>query len=158
MIFDSPWETVAQAVWRKYPNKFNPSVSAVDVADRHVKDGVLHSERIMASKWSIARWIEGIIGSHSAAYSQEFSQVDPKNRTFTLQVKNLSLGNCLSLREKLVYKAHDEEPHKTHFHMEQHVTVFGIPLSSYLENTMADAVRSNSAKGRLVSCIFERLN
>ncbi|CAG0880056.1 unnamed protein product [Cyprideis torosa] len=149
VTFDSPWETVAQAVWRKYPNKFNPCVVATDVVDRYVEKGILHSERVVTSKFPVPGWVEAIIGTHSAAFSHEISQVDPKKRSFSMQVKNLSLGACLELRERLTYDADQNDSNKTHFHMEQYVTVFGVPLSSYLEDSLVETVRNNSVKGKL---------
>lgn len=58
MLFFSshPWETVAQASWRKYPNPMNPNVVAVDVLERDVKNGILHSRRLLSSKWVFPGW------------------------------------------------------------------------------------------------------
>lgn len=55
-----PWETVATAAWRKYPNPMNPAVIGTDVIEREVKDGVLHTHRIVSSKWGFPRWAQAV--------------------------------------------------------------------------------------------------
>jgi hypothetical protein len=47
---------VAQASWRKYPNPMNPNVVAIDVLERDVKNGILHSRRLLSSKWVFPGW------------------------------------------------------------------------------------------------------
>lgn len=55
-----PWETVTQAAWRKYPNPISQGVIGTDVVDRKVVDGVLHSHRIVSSKWFIPQWAQRV--------------------------------------------------------------------------------------------------
>lgn len=56
-----PWETVAQAAWRKYPNPMNPAVIGTDVVERDIVDGVLHTHRLVSSKWYFPRWAQAVI-------------------------------------------------------------------------------------------------
>jgi len=62
-IFRHPWNTVVQAVWRKYPNKYNPAVVGLDVIDRQIdkKTGVLKSHRLMQTKWGLPDWSSAVI-------------------------------------------------------------------------------------------------
>lgn len=56
-----PWETVAQAAWRKYPNPMVPSVIGADVIDRKVVDGVLHTHRlVVSSQWGFPKWAQAV--------------------------------------------------------------------------------------------------
>lgn len=55
-----PWETVAQAAWRKYPNPMNPAVIGTDVVDRKIVDGVLHTHRLVGSTWYLPRWTQSV--------------------------------------------------------------------------------------------------
>ncbi|KMQ95100.1 atpase wrnip1 [Lasius niger] len=56
-----PWETVAQAAWRKYPNPMVPSVIGADVIDRKVVDGVLHTHRLVVStQWGFPKWTQAL--------------------------------------------------------------------------------------------------
>lgn len=58
--FSHPWETVATAAWRKYPNPHNPAVVGTDVVDREVVDGVLHTHRLVSSKWYFPSWAQTV--------------------------------------------------------------------------------------------------
>lgn len=55
-----PWETVAQAAWRKYPNPMSPGVIGTDVVERSVVDGVLHTHRLVSTKWYFPRWAQAV--------------------------------------------------------------------------------------------------
>lgn len=59
-IYSHPWETVAQAAWRKYPNPMNPAVIGTDVVERKVVDGVLITHRLVSSKWFFPRWAQAV--------------------------------------------------------------------------------------------------
>lgn len=59
-VYSHPWETVAQAAWRKYPNPMNPAVIGTDVVDRKVVDGVLHTHRLVSSKWGFPGWAQSV--------------------------------------------------------------------------------------------------
>jgi PRELI-like family len=54
--YSHPWETVAQAAWRKYPNPMNTAVIGTDVVERSVVDGVLHTHRLVSSRWYFPSW------------------------------------------------------------------------------------------------------
>lgn len=58
--FSHPWETVAHAAWRKYPNPMNPAVIGTDVVDRKVVDGVLHTHRLVSSTWYFPTWAQSV--------------------------------------------------------------------------------------------------
>lgn len=58
--YSHPWETVAQAAWRKYPNPMNPAVIGTDVIERKVIDGVLVTHRLVSSKWFFPRWAQAV--------------------------------------------------------------------------------------------------
>ncbi|VDN38992.1 unnamed protein product [Gongylonema pulchrum] len=53
-----PWDKVANAAWRKYPNPMNCAVSGIDVLrQQSLGDGSLRSERIIQSRFSIPTWV-----------------------------------------------------------------------------------------------------
>ena len=53
-IFSYCWEDVTKAAFRKYPNRFNPNVTGVDVLKRYVDEqGRLHSMRMIISSFSM---------------------------------------------------------------------------------------------------------
>lgn len=60
IYFSHPWETVAQAAWRKYPNPMNTAVIGTDVVERRVVDGILHTQRLVSSKWLFPAWAQPV--------------------------------------------------------------------------------------------------
>lgn len=59
-LHSHPWETVTQAAWRKYPNPISQGVIGTDVVERQVVDGVLHTHRLVQSKWFIPKWAQKV--------------------------------------------------------------------------------------------------
>ena len=86
------WDTVVQAVWRKYPNPLNPSVIGIDILDRSVcpQTSVMHTHRLISCKWGLPGWAEKLLG-RSKTYASEYSELDPRAKNFTLKSKNVSL-------------------------------------------------------------------
>ncbi|XP_065353002.1 protein slowmo [Cloeon dipterum] len=148
-IFDHPWETVTKAAWRKYPNPMNPAVIGTDVIEREVKDGILHSHRLVSSKWYFPSWARKIIGSANVCYASEWSQVDPANRLMTLKTRNLTFGRFISWDEQMSYNPHPTDPEKTLLRQEAVISVQGVPLTSYIEEMLTSRVSANASKGRL---------
>lgn len=148
-IFNHPWETVTQATWRKYPNPMNPSVIGIDVMDRKVSDGILHTHRLICTKFGLPAWANNLLGKDRTCYVSEYSKVDPMRKTMTLESRNLSLCNYLTFDEKLTYCQHPTIENCTLLKQEAVVNIRGIPLTNYLENIMTNTISSNASKGRL---------
>lgn len=147
--FNHPWETVAQAAWRKYPNPMNPAVVGIDVVDRQVTgNGVLKSHRLISTRWGLPAWAQRILGADRTCYASEHSVVDPAQRTMTLLSRNLTFCNEVSVVEKLTYTQHPQQKECTLLKQEAMITIRGVPLSSYLEDFLANAISSNAGKGR----------
>jgi len=161
-IFNHPWETVTQATWRKYPNPLNPSVVGIDVIDRKLTNNgqILHTHRLISTKWQIPKWVGDFIGScDRTCYVSEHSTVDNRNRVMTAESRNLSLCNFVCIDEKLTYQPHPTEPHSTLLKQEAVVTIKGIPLTSYLESTIANTISNNAGKGRqAMEWVIGRIN
>lgn len=150
-VFNHPWETVAQAAWRKYPNPINPAVWGTDVLDRRVdpKDGSLVTHRLISSRWGLPGWASAILGDPSACYASEISRVDVNGRVFRLEAQNLTFGAHIAVDETLVYAPHPDDPaNKTLLRQEAVVTVKGVPLTSYMEHALTNVISSNAGKGR----------
>lgn len=157
--FNHPWETVTQAAWRKYPNPMNPAVVGIDVLDRQVKNGVLHTQRLVSTKFGLPSWVNSLMGKDQTCYVSEYSQVDPQKKTMTLQSRNLTLCNYLSVDEKLTYSQHPTKANCTLLKQEAVVTVQGVPLTSYLEGMMTNTISLNANKGRqAMEWVISKLN
>ncbi|XP_045470483.1 protein slowmo [Harmonia axyridis] len=146
--FNHSWETVTIAAWRKYPNPHNPAVIGTDVIERKVVDGVLHSHRLVSSKWYFPRWAQALIGSANVCYASEESEVNPSLRSMTLRTINLTFCSHIAVNETLKYVPHPEDSAKTLLKQEAIVTVKGVPLSSYMEDLLTNKISNNACKGR----------
>ncbi|CAH0404832.1 unnamed protein product [Chilo suppressalis] len=146
--FNHPWETVAQAAWRKYPNPMNPAVIGTDVVERRVVDGVLHTHRLVSSKWFFPKWAQALIGTAKICYASEKSEVDPTIRKMTLKTTNLSFCRYIAVDETVRYTPDPTDPSKTLLKQEAVVTVQGVPLSSYMEDLLTNKISLNAGKGR----------
>jgi len=147
-VFDHPWEKVAQAAWRKYPNPMNPSVTAIDVLDRKVEEGVLHTHRLISSRWGMPTWVSKIIGSPNVMYANEKSEVDITNREMVLRTRNITFCKYIAVDETLWYQSCPNAPDKTRLRQEAVVMVEGVPLCSYMETLLTNTISSNAKKGR----------
>nr|XP_020137870.1 PRELI domain containing protein 3A isoform X7 [Microcebus murinus] len=87
-----PWDAVAQAAMRKYPNPMNPSVVGVDVLERRVDGrGRLHSLRLLSTEWGLPALATAILGtSRTLTYIQERSVVDPVEKKMELSSTNIT--------------------------------------------------------------------
>lgn len=147
-IFNHPWETVAQAAWRKYPNPMNNAVIGTDVVDRTVIDGVLHTHRLVSSRWYFPSWAQKIIGTPKVCYASEHSVVDPCQRQMTLKTTNVTFGSFLSMDEVLQYRPHPTDPSKTLLQQQATVSIEGVPLNRYMEEVLTKNIHNNATKGR----------
>ncbi|XP_022662966.1 PRELI domain containing protein 3B-like [Varroa jacobsoni] len=146
--FNHPWEVVTQAAWRKYPNPLNPSVVAIDIVDRNVHGGQLHSHRLITTKWGVPAWARPVFGRDKLGYASEHSVVDPEKKVMTMMSKNLNFSKELNLVERLTYTEHPTQPGCTLMTQEAVVTIQGVPLSSHLESFIAGSISNNATKGR----------
>ncbi|XP_062933237.1 PRELI domain containing protein 3A isoform X1 [Cynocephalus volans] len=148
-VFGHPWDTVIKAAMRKYPNPLNPCVVGVDVLERSVDGrGRLHSQRLLSTEWGLPSLARAILGtSRTLTYIREYSVVDPVEKKMELCSSNITLTNLVSVKERLVYTAHPENPDMTVLTQEATITITGISLGGYLESLMANTISSNAKKG-----------
>jgi len=147
-IFNHPWETVAQAAWRKCPNPMNTAVIGTDVVERRVIDGVLHTHRLVSSRWYFPSWAQRIIGTPKVCYASEISVVDPSERQMTLKTTNVTFGSFLSMDEVLQYRPHPTDPSKTLLMQQATVSIEGVPLNRYMEDVLTKNISFNANRGR----------
>ncbi|XP_053419481.1 PRELI domain containing protein 3A-like [Nycticebus coucang] len=147
-VFGHPWDTVAQAATRKYPNLMNPSMVGVDVLDRRVDSrGRLHSLHLLSTEWGLPGLVGVILGtSKTLTYIQEHS-VDPAEKKMELCSTNITLTNLVSVNERLVYTPHPGNPELTVLTQEAIITVKGISLGNCLESLTGNTTSSNAKKG-----------
>ena len=150
-VFAHNWESVVRGQWQKYPNPHNNAVLGIDVLERAVdpKTGVLSTHRVIASDWGLANWVQRLIGADRTCFAHEYSTVDAKKKLMTLDSVNLTFCNFVSMRERMSYAPHPEDPaNKTVMRQEMVVTVQGVPLTSYMESIILSTVSAKSGQGR----------
>ncbi|XP_014606895.1 PREDICTED: protein slowmo [Polistes canadensis] len=157
--FNHTWETVTQAAWRKYPNPINSSIIGTDVIDRKVMDGILHTHRLVSSRFGFPRWAQALIGHAKICYASEKSEVDPVNREMILKTRNLTFCNHIAVDETVRYTPHPNDPEKTLLQQEAVVTVSGVPLTHYMEELLTSKICFNSGMGRqAMEWVIEKLH
>ena len=160
-VFNHTWENVVKAALQKYPNPINPGVIGVDVVDRTIDPltTVIKSHRLLITRWTIAPWIAKLLGGNRILYASEHSEVDYKNRTFSLRSRNLTFNSVINVDEKLIYTIHPEDNSKTLLTQEAQITVQNVPVIDYLEKTVATNINSNAHKGRqAIEFIIQKMN
>lgn len=145
--FNHNWETVVSASLKKYPNPITTAVIGIDVLDRKVSKGILKSKRLLLSEWSLPVWARKIVCG-PMCIATETSEVDPIHKTMTMTTKNLTMCNNLSFEEKMTYTPHPNNPNATLLRQEAVISVFGVPLSSYVEDFLTRNISQNASKGR----------
>lgn len=146
--FNHPWETVTRAAWQKYPNPMTPSIIGTDVIERQVVDGVLHTHRLVQSKWNFPKWTHKLVGTTKICFASERSTVDPTKRQMVQKTINLTFCRNITVDEVLHYEPHPTYPNKTLLKQEASVSVRGVPLSHYMEDLLTSTISLNAGKGR----------
>lgn len=110
--FNYSWDQVAQGFWNRYPNPHSSHVLTEDTISREVRNGKLHSKRLLSKTNSLPKWGERFHSAKSVKIVEE-SVVDPKEKTLTTYTRNIAFTKVMSVVEKVVYKMSDEHPGKT---------------------------------------------
>lgn len=123
------WTQVAQGFWKRYPNPHSKHVLTEDTVSREVKDGKLHTKRLLTKTNRIPKWGERFINKNkNVAKIVEETEVDPKSKTLISYTRNIGYTKVMSVVEKVVYKVSDENPNWTVAHRSAWIdsSVFGF--------------------------------
>lgn len=106
--FRSPWNQIAIAFWKRYPNKHSKHVLSEDILDRKVdSSGQLVTKRLFVKTNSTPKWIERLMKTKNVHILEE-SIVDPIRQTLTTITRNLGMTNLMTVKETCVYKPHQD--------------------------------------------------
>jgi hypothetical protein len=157
-VFDHPWETVVHAAFRKYPNPMNRAVTAIDVVSQDVEKGVIKSERLLQSQFSIPSWATKLTGFSGVQYSHEYTEIDPSKRLMTLATRNLNGISFLRVDERLTYVPDPADSQKTILKQEASVSINLPAFTDYCERAFLSVYQTNALKGRTgVEWVIESL-
>lgn len=126
-FFNYNWEQVTAANWQKYPNELATHVVSVDILNREIDPvrNVLKSERLIACKQAIPKWLRAIVGGDEYSFVRELSEVDLNSRTLIMKSANMTMSHLLLVNETVVYRPDPELPHsRTLFEQEAEITAF----------------------------------
>lgn len=147
-IFDHSWDAVVNAAWRKYPNPMNTAITGIDVVKQELlEDGILRSERIIQSHFSIPSWVTKLTGFSGTQYSHEVTDINPSKKCMTLVTRNLNGSSFLRVDEKLTYTPDPTNRNRTILKQEAAVTVNLPAFTDYCENSFLNTYSSNALKG-----------
>lgn len=125
--FNYSWEQVTAANWQKYPNELAAHVVSVDILNRHIDPDtkIMRTERLIACKQPIPRWLRAIVGGDEYSFVRELSEVDLVNKTLIMKSANMTMCNLLLVKETVTYKPDPGmESMRTQFTQEAEFTAF----------------------------------
>ncbi|ETN67645.1 MSF1 protein [Anopheles darlingi] len=111
-VFNYSWEQVTQGFWNRYPNPFSSHVLSEDTVSREIRNGKLHSKRLLTKTNRVPKWGERFFKAKSVNIVEE-SVVDPKERTLVTYTRNIGFNKIMSVVEQVVYKSLPDHPGKT---------------------------------------------
>jgi len=115
------WETVASAIFQRYPNPLAEHVLSEDTLFRGVvTDEVsgrptLYSRRFLTKTNKFPKWGEPFMPASLRRYVPlvEESRVDPATQTIVTYTRNVGLSRFMSAVERVCYKPDPENPTQT---------------------------------------------
>ncbi|CAH0678763.1 unnamed protein product [Chilo suppressalis] len=102
--FNYSWDQVACGYWKRYPNPLSTHVLSEDTWSRQVKDGCLHTKRLLTKTNRVPKWGEKFFNAKSVKIIEE-SIVDPKNKILVTYTRNLGYTKVMSVVERVEYRS-----------------------------------------------------
>ena len=111
------------------------------------ENGCLVTKRLHAVYQEVPSYIRAFVGDY-VSYAGEESVIDPKEKTFTMRTKNISLGCIASCDELCIYKSHSDDLSKTNYTKYVHIQgwLYGF-INNTIENWCVDVDRKNRGNG-----------
>ncbi|XP_077285442.1 preli-like [Arctopsyche grandis] len=102
-VFNFTWDQVAYGYWNRYPNPHSQHVLSEDVVSRELREGKLHTKRLLTKTNRVPKWGERFFNAKSVKIVEE-SIVDPKNKLLITYTRNLGYAKVMSVVERVVYR------------------------------------------------------
>ncbi|KAJ2942150.1 hypothetical protein O0L34_g11066 [Tuta absoluta] len=102
--FNYSWDQVASGYWKRYPNPQSQHVLSEDTYCRQVKDGCLHTKRLLTKTNRVPKWGERFFNAKSIKIIEE-SVVDPEKKLLVTYTRNLGYTKVMSVVERVEYRA-----------------------------------------------------
>jgi len=106
--FSHPFDAVSSAFLRKYPNSRAPHVKSVDTVERSINsDGHLVIKRVIGCEQNLPTFLTAL-GLGSRAFMCETTTIDPRQKTMTIQTRNLTMPGVCLIEELCKYRADED--------------------------------------------------
>ncbi|GEQ70083.1 hypothetical protein JCM33374_g3759 [Metschnikowia sp. JCM 33374] len=151
--FDYSWEQVTAANWQKYPNELSTHVVSVDILNREIdpEKQTLRTERLIACKQPIPRWLRSIVGGDECSFVREISEVDLKTKKLVMKSENMTMNHLLSVKETVTYTPDPSlENTRTIFEQEAEITAFSSfkSICNKIEDWSVERFGQNASIGK----------
>ncbi|MES1918425.1 Phospholipid metabolism protein [Bonamia ostreae] len=151
-IFNYPFNVVASSFWQKYPNSHNTVIS-MDTFHREFdyENQRLTTYRIARTKLKGPAYLSymlSIVGITLENTGVERSVIDLREKTLTIDSRNISGSNLLRFNERCSYKQNLGDANLTDFSHDVKIECSATPFKSYIEECSVDMI-GNQAKGGL---------
>ncbi|KAJ2000537.1 Phospholipid metabolism protein [Coemansia sp. RSA 2322] len=151
-IFKHDWATVSLANWRKYPNDQTPHVRHVETLHQDVdpETGILRTERLIMVRQNVPTLVRRLFGGDTS-YVLEYSEVDPRKQTMTMQSQNMTFSNLLSVGEYIAYTPDPENASHTLFTQSAQLKASGAlcRFANKIEDMCWNRFKDNAHVGKL---------
>lgn len=150
-FFNYSWEQVTAGNWQKYPNEISTHVVSVDTLSREIDyaNNVLRSERLIACKQPIPKWLSYLVGGEEYSYVREISEIDLNTKKLIMKSSNLTMNHLLLCNETVIYTP--DSAQRTRFHQEAEFTAFASfsRICDKIEEWSVERFNQNAVKGKL---------
>ncbi|KAM9922020.1 hypothetical protein OXX59_006100 [Metschnikowia pulcherrima] len=151
--FDYSWEQVTAANWQKYPNELATHVVSVDILNREInaETQTLRTERLIACKQPIPRWLRSIVGGDECSFVREISEVDLPTKKLVMRSANMTMNHLLSVKETVTYRPDPSlESSRTIFEQEAEITAFSSfkSICNKIEDWSVERFGQNASVGK----------
>jgi len=105
-----PWQIIACAYWKRYPNPNSQHVFSEDMIDVQIdsKTGFLRSKRIIMKSNKLPWWGEHLFSARRVAVIEE-AVIDPNGKVMTTYTRNIGLRFFMGTTEKVTYTSSEGE-------------------------------------------------
>lgn len=110
------WDSVASAIFQRYPNPMASHVLSEDTVERAVQPGGhLFTRRILTKTNRIPAWGQRWLPANLRRVVPlvEESRVDLQNRTIVTYTRNVGLGRFMTAVERVCYRPNPDNPSET---------------------------------------------
>lgn len=109
------WDTVASAIFQRYPNPMASHVLSEDTVHREVRGHLLYTRRFLTKTNKVPKWGERWLPSNLKRMVPlvEESHVDRQSKVVVTYTRNVGLSRFMSAVEKVLYLPDPDNPSQT---------------------------------------------